>query len=185
MRRPFRMLDPTTVAEAARELGRLGEQARIYAGGAELVLLLRQFATPITLILVFATVVSAVLGEVTDAAIILAIVLLSGLLSFWQEYGASRAVEDFTVSVRWLLDAVATGPPSVASEYRQRYHVPARRLIIAANDVDVAAWQRKAKVNAVGRNVPCDPRMIINDKRYAVLRGDGMEFERELFNFSG
>jgi carbon-monoxide dehydrogenase medium subunit len=41
MLRPFHMLDPTTVAEAARELGRLGERARIYAGGAELVLLLR------------------------------------------------------------------------------------------------------------------------------------------------
>jgi len=41
MLRPFRVLDPTTVPEASAELGRLGEQARIYAGGAELVLLLR------------------------------------------------------------------------------------------------------------------------------------------------
>lgn len=41
MLKPFRVLDPTTVAEAASELGRLGEQARVYAGGAELVLLLR------------------------------------------------------------------------------------------------------------------------------------------------
>lgn len=56
------------------------------------VLLLRQFANPITLILVSATLVAAVLGEATDAAIILAIVLLSGLLGFWQEYGASSAV---------------------------------------------------------------------------------------------
>src|SRR5919202_917656 len=42
MLRHFRVLDPTTVAEAASELGRLGERARVYAGGAELVLLLRQ-----------------------------------------------------------------------------------------------------------------------------------------------
>jgi aerobic carbon-monoxide dehydrogenase medium subunit len=41
MLKPFRVLDPTTVAEAAGELGRLGDQARIYAGGAELLLLLR------------------------------------------------------------------------------------------------------------------------------------------------
>jgi len=40
--KPFRVLEPTTVAEAAAELGRLGERARVYAGGAELVLLLRQ-----------------------------------------------------------------------------------------------------------------------------------------------
>ncbi|HZR97298.1 MAG TPA: xanthine dehydrogenase family protein subunit M [Chloroflexota bacterium] len=42
MLKPFRVLEPTTVAEAAAELGRLGERARVYAGGAELVLLLRQ-----------------------------------------------------------------------------------------------------------------------------------------------
>jgi carbon-monoxide dehydrogenase medium subunit len=40
--KPFRVVEPTTVAEAAAELGRLGERARVYAGGAELVLLLRQ-----------------------------------------------------------------------------------------------------------------------------------------------
>ncbi len=42
MLKPFRVVDPTTVAEAAGELGRLGDQARVYAGGAELLLLLRQ-----------------------------------------------------------------------------------------------------------------------------------------------
>ena len=41
MLRPFRVLNPTNVREAATELGRLGEQAKVYAGGAELVLLLR------------------------------------------------------------------------------------------------------------------------------------------------
>ncbi len=41
MLKPFRILEPTTVAEAARELGRLGDDAKVYAGGAELVLLLR------------------------------------------------------------------------------------------------------------------------------------------------
>lgn len=41
MLKPFRVLDPTTVEEAARELGRLGDDGKVYAGGAELVLLLR------------------------------------------------------------------------------------------------------------------------------------------------
>jgi carbon-monoxide dehydrogenase medium subunit len=40
--KPFRVQRPTTVAEAASELGRLGERARLYAGGAELLVLLRQ-----------------------------------------------------------------------------------------------------------------------------------------------
>ena len=41
MLEPFRVINPTTAAEAAAELGRLGERAKIYAGGAELILLLR------------------------------------------------------------------------------------------------------------------------------------------------
>jgi P-type Mg2+ transporter len=91
--------DGLTRAEAAGRLRRSGAVAPHHRR-VGLVLLLRQFANPITLILVFATVVSAVLGEATDAAIILAIILLSGLLSFWQEYAASRAVEDLMARVQ-------------------------------------------------------------------------------------
>jgi carbon-monoxide dehydrogenase medium subunit len=41
MLKPFRVLDPCSVPEAAKELARLGDGARVYAGGAELLLLLR------------------------------------------------------------------------------------------------------------------------------------------------
>jgi carbon-monoxide dehydrogenase medium subunit len=41
MHSPFRILRPTTLAEASRELRRYGEAARVYAGGSELLLLLR------------------------------------------------------------------------------------------------------------------------------------------------
>ena len=41
MLNPFRVLTPTTVPEATAELDRLGDSARIYAGGAELLLLMR------------------------------------------------------------------------------------------------------------------------------------------------
>ncbi len=41
MLRPFHVLEPTTVSGAAAELDRLGDQAQVYAGGAELVLLMR------------------------------------------------------------------------------------------------------------------------------------------------
>jgi carbon-monoxide dehydrogenase medium subunit len=39
--RPFRVVQPTTLEEAAAELQHLGDQATLYAGGAELVLLMR------------------------------------------------------------------------------------------------------------------------------------------------
>ena len=55
-------------------------------------LLLAQFKSPIILILLMATGLSFFLHNLVDASIILAIVVISGLLGFWQEYGASNAV---------------------------------------------------------------------------------------------
>ena len=57
-------------------------------------LLLRQFESPLVLILAVAAAISLVLQQWVDAGIILAIVLGSSLLSFFQEYRASTAVEE-------------------------------------------------------------------------------------------
>jgi Mg2+-importing ATPase len=57
-----------------------------------LALLALQFKSPVILILIFAAGLSAFLRDVTDALIILGIVLVSGLLGFWQEKGAANAV---------------------------------------------------------------------------------------------
>jgi Mg2+-importing ATPase len=58
-----------------------------------LTLLLAQFKSPIILILLVATGLSMVLHDAVDAIIILSIVIVSGLLGFWQERGASNVVE--------------------------------------------------------------------------------------------
>lgn len=57
-------------------------------------LLLRQFASPLVLILIVGGAISLFLQEWIEAAIILAIVAGSALLGFIQEYQASRAVEE-------------------------------------------------------------------------------------------
>jgi P-type Mg2+ transporter len=57
-----------------------------------ILLFLGQFKSPIILILMAAAILSGFLGDVIDAVIILGIVLLSGLLGFWQERGATDAV---------------------------------------------------------------------------------------------
>jgi Mg2+-importing ATPase len=62
-------------------------------------LFLNQFKSPIVLILLFATGVSAVTQEWVDALIILAIVLGSALLSFFQEYSANNAAEKLRARV--------------------------------------------------------------------------------------
>lgn len=56
-------------------------------------LLLAQFKSPIVLTLMFAAGLSSFLHDPTDAIIILFIVLVSGLLGFWQERGAVNTVE--------------------------------------------------------------------------------------------
>jgi Mg2+-importing ATPase len=58
-----------------------------------LALFLAQFKSPIILILIIAAALSAFLRDPADTIIILAIVLGSGLLGFWQEVGAAGAVE--------------------------------------------------------------------------------------------
>ena len=55
-----------------------------------LTLLLSQFKSPIILILLLAAALSIFLAGYTDAIIIMAIVVISGLLGFWQERGAAR-----------------------------------------------------------------------------------------------
>lgn len=78
-------------------------------------LLLTQFVSPIELILVAATVLSGLLGDWTDASIILTILALSGVLGFAQERNAGRAMKSLLASVevttQVLRDGTATPVP--------------------------------------------------------------------------
>ncbi|MDE3250375.1 MAG: magnesium-translocating P-type ATPase [Bacteroidota bacterium] len=73
-----------------------------------LLLLLGQLKAPVTLLLLGAAVLSALLGDRTDTYIIFTIVAISSLLGFWQEKGAADAVEQLSklvqVSCRALRD---------------------------------------------------------------------------------
>jgi Mg2+-importing ATPase len=62
-------------------------------------LFLSQFKSPIVLILLAATIISAFVRDWTDALIILAIVVGSAILSFSQEYSASNAAEELRQQV--------------------------------------------------------------------------------------
>ncbi len=62
-------------------------------------LLARQFLSPIIIILVIATVLAWVLGDPVDSVIILVIILLSGLLGFFQERSAGKAIAALLATV--------------------------------------------------------------------------------------
>jgi Mg2+-importing ATPase len=98
-----------TAVQAAAQLAALGPNSVEDAPTlTALRLLLRQFENPLVLILAIAAAISLVLQQWVDAGIILAIVMGSSLLSFYQEYRASTAVEDLrkrlALSARVLRD---------------------------------------------------------------------------------
>ncbi len=74
-----------------------------------LLIFLNQFKNPIILILIFAAVLSLFLRDFTDSLIILIIVFLSGVLSFFQEYSASNAVDKLLSLVRIKIDVIRDG----------------------------------------------------------------------------
>ncbi len=83
-----------SMTEATARLRRLGAN-RLHTGpkaAGVLALLWSQYKSPIILLLLFAAGLSFALGEHTDGLIIMVIVGFSGLLSFWQERGATQAV---------------------------------------------------------------------------------------------
>ena len=83
-----------TPSEAKKRLDLFGaNQLKPSKSTNVLTLLVSQFKSPLILILFFATVLSFFLHDPVDAMIILSIVLISGLLGFWQERGASNAVK--------------------------------------------------------------------------------------------
>ena len=98
--------------EAKQRLARYGSNLlKPQARSNVLVLLLGQFKSPIILLLLFATGLSFFLHDPVNALIILAIVLASGLLGFWQEHSATRAVEKLLAMVQIKATALRNGSP--------------------------------------------------------------------------
>jgi Mg2+-importing ATPase len=81
-------------------------------GSGVVVLLLRQFSSPIILILAVAACLSFLLDSPTDGVIILLIVLISGLLGFWQEVGAASAVRHLLQAVEVRTTLLRDGRPT-------------------------------------------------------------------------
>ena len=100
----------------------------------------RQFTQPTVVILLVATALAMLLGDRVDAVIILAIVVLSGLLGFWQEHHAA-------VTVTRLLERV-------------QIHVEVRRSGTIASVPPADVVPGDVVVLNAGDIVPCDCRVL-------------------------
>jgi Mg2+-importing ATPase len=97
-----------------------------------LTLLLAQFKSPLILILLFATALSLFLHDPVDALIILTIVIVSGLLGFWQERSATNAVEKLLAIVQIKAAVLRDG---ASKEIPVEEIVPGDIVILNAGDV--------------------------------------------------
>ncbi|WP_242917883.1 magnesium-translocating P-type ATPase [Pontibacter liquoris] len=98
----------------------------------ELKLLLRQFSSPLMLLLIIVVILSAILGETSDTIIVLFILLVSGLLSFFQELHAGRAVEKLLQIIAVKHQVVRQGKKV---DVRTKEVVPGDVLLLNAGDL--------------------------------------------------
>ena len=127
-----------------------------------LILFLSQFKSPLVLILIFAAIVSAFVGEWTDASIVLAVVLGSTILGFAQEYNASNAVEKLRSRVTIKSNVLRDGQSKI---------IPSEQ--IAAGDVVLLS---------AGSLIPADG-IVLSAKDFfvnqAVLTGETFPVEKK------
>lgn len=107
-------------------------------------LFFNQFKSPIVLILLAATIISAFLQDWTDAIIILLIVMGSALLSFFQEFNANNAAEKLKAQLSFQTNVLRDGKTvSIATEaivpgdvvlLSAGSLIPADGLVLEAND---------------------------------------------------
>ncbi len=101
-------------AEAQRRLERYGRNAiRAQEQATPFALFVNQFKSPLVLILVFAAIVSVIVGQWTDATIVLVVVFGSTVLGFVQEYRASNAVEKLRAQVTIKSNVLRGGRPKL------------------------------------------------------------------------
>ncbi len=100
-----------TAQEAVARLAVFGPNAIRSHGARPLAILGRQLRNPLLILLAAATLVSLIVGERTDAIIILAIVALSVGLGFFNEYRSERVVEALHASIRHMTLVLRDGKP--------------------------------------------------------------------------
>ncbi len=97
-----------------------------------LLLFLRQFKSPLTILLLLAAILSMSLGDTTDAIIIFTIILLSSVLGFWQEKGAADAVAQLLKMVQIKCNILRNGEEK---ELPLEQVVPGDIIVLNAGDI--------------------------------------------------
>ncbi len=135
---PHRGLDDEEIKKRIEEYGynELKQEERI----SPLTILFNQFKNILIIILILAIVLSALVGEIVDAAIIMVIVIFCAVLGFIQEYRAERAME----ALKKMLS-----PTITAIRGEKEEEVPSKELVPG----DILLLE-------AGDRIPADVRLI-------------------------
>jgi P-type Mg2+ transporter len=161
-----------TTTEANRRLSKYGKNfVESKKKTDSLSLLLSQFKSPIIVIFIFTSILSFFLGQTEDAIIIISIVIVSGLLGFWQEKEATDAVAKLLEIVQLKTTVLRDSKPQeIPSEdvvpgdivtLRSGDNIPADCIIIESRDLFVneatltgESYPAEKSVNILSRDTP-------------------------------
>ena len=150
--------------EARRRLSVYGPNAVLSHGVSALSVLVRQLRSYLLLLLLVAAVVSAVVGDRTEAAIIGGIMLMSVGLSFLNEYRSEKAVEALHSQIRHLAFVDRDGQPT---EVNVSEIVPGDLVHLRVGDV-VPADLRLIDVH----DLECDESVLTGESQAAAKTAD-------------
>ncbi|HET7342599.1 MAG TPA: HAD-IC family P-type ATPase, partial [Methylomirabilota bacterium] len=155
--------DGLSTAEARRRLARVGpnEPAQRH-GGVAVRELIYYLANPLVVILLIASLISALLGEATSATIIALMVMLSIVLNFAQSYRSQRAVDRLRGEVA----------PTATVRRDGGWRELARRELVPGDVITLAAGDR----------VPADARLLETRDLHiqqAALTGESLPVEKD------
>lgn len=133
--------DGLTVDEAAKRLQTNGPNILRDEGGKSLfAILISQFTSFLVIILLLASLVSLLLGEIIDAAMIMTIVVLNALVGFIQEYRVEKTIQSLKKLVSSNCFAIRDG---------NLYQIPSTELVTG----DLVILEE-------GQKVPADIRIL-------------------------
>jgi len=177
---PHRGLDTEEIKRRIEEYGynELKQEERI----SPFAILFNQFKNILILILILAIILSALVGETADAAIIMVIVMFCAILGFTQEYRAERALEALKKMLSPTVVAIRGGREE---EVPSKELVPGDILLLGAGD------RIPADVRLVeSRSLRCDEASLTGEsapvgKDMKVLPEDTPVSDRKNMSFAG
>lgn len=153
--------------EAKQRLEMFGENSiKGQQKATPLKLLVRQINNPTMIILLIATLISAATGSFADSSIILAIIVASVLLSFFQEYNASNAIEELRASIQMKTYLIRAGQ---TKEINATKIVPGDIILLSAGSLIPADAVILESVDLLVNQAALTGESLPSDKKVGVV----------------